>query len=519
MDEILLRQFSAIAGDMWRRRWIGLAVAWLVAVAGGVALWRTPDLYEATARVYVDTQTVLKPLMEGLAVQPNIDEQIGMLARTIIARPNIEKIMHSANLDVAASSQIERDHVVDALTKRIKFTGSGRENIYTITYRDTSPDRSKRVVQDLLSLFVESGLGNKRRDSVSARRFIDEQIKGYEGKLAEAENRVKEFKLKNMEFTSGTGQDFFTRMSLLSEEATKVRAELRVAEQTRDAYRRELGGEDPVMLPNPSAMASAGANTSEYDARIDTQRKQLDELLRRFTDEHPDVIAARRLIAQLEEQKKQEIDTRRKTLAQSPPKPSSSSNPVFQRIKIALAEAEANVASLRQRAAEADVRVAQLRAKAGKAPQIEADLAQLNRDYDVLRKNYEQLATRREAASLSSDVDSAGVAEFRIIDPPRISPNPVFPNRFLLIPMVMLAALGAGLAASFAMSRFFPTFHSVAALRQLTQRPVLCSVSIHETPHLIWRRRLANTAFAGGFVSLMLTYGAWVAWVSLNVRS
>ena len=229
-----------------------------------------PIAYEASARVYVDTQTVLKPLMAGLAVQPNIDEQIGMLARTIIARPNIEKIMHSANLDVSATSQIERDQMVDALTKRIRFTSSGLENIYTISYQDTNPDRSKRVVQDLLSLFVESGLGNKRRDSVSARRFIDEQIKGYEQKLAEAENRLKEFKLKNMEFTSGTGQDYFTRMSLLSEEATKVRAELRVSRTDARRLRRELAGEDPVMLPDAQRERHRAAPVRRNTTRAST---------------------------------------------------------------------------------------------------------------------------------------------------------------------------------------------------------------------------------------------------------
>lgn len=517
MDEVL-RQFWIIAGAMWRRRWIGLAVAWLVAVAGAVLLLRIPDRYEATARVYVDTQTVLKPLMAGLAVQPNIDEQIGMLARTIIARPNIEKIMHSANLDVSATSQIERDQMVDELTKRMRFTGSGRENIYTITYQDTNPERSKRVVQDLLSLFVESGLGNKRRDGETARRFIDEQIKGYEQKLADAENRLKEFKLKNLGFTSGTGGDYFTRTRVMSEEAAKVRLELRAAEQARDAYRRELSGEDPVMLPDISPAASAGASPSEHDARIDVQRKQLDELLRRFTDQHPDVMATRKLIGQLEEQRKEEIDARRKTAAESPSKLSASNNPVFQRIKIALAEAEASIASLRARAAEADARVAELRAVAGKAPEIEADLSQLNRDYDVLRKNYEQLVARRESASLSGDVDSAGLAEFRIIDPPRIAPNPVFPNRFVLIPLVLLAALGAGLAASFSMARAFPTFHAVAALREFTRRPVLGAVSVLETGRLVWRRRVANATFASGFATLILVYGAWVTWVSIHVR-
>ena len=247
MDEIL-RQVLTIAGDMWRHRWMGLAVAWLVALVGGVASWRTPDRYESSARVYVDTQTVLKPLMAGLTVEPNIEQQIGMLARTIIARPNIEKIMRDANLDVSITSQIERDQMVDDVTKRIKFTGV-RENIYTISYQDTSPERSKRVVQTLLSLFVESGLGNKRRDSEAARRFIDDQIKSYEQKLSEAENRLKGFKLKNLGF-AGTGGDYFARMSALSEEVAKVRLELRAAEQARDAYRRELAGEDPVMLPD-----------------------------------------------------------------------------------------------------------------------------------------------------------------------------------------------------------------------------------------------------------------------------
>ena len=515
MDE-LLRQFWIIAGEMWRRRWIGLAAAWLVAIVGGVVLWRIADRYEATARVYVDTQTVLKPLMAGIAVQPNIDQQIGMLARTIITRPNIEKILHSANMDVSAASQIQRDQMVDELTRRLRFTGSGRDNIYTISYQDTSPERSKRVVQDLLSLFVESGLGNKRRDSEVARRFIDEQIKGYEQKLAEAEDRLKQFKLKNLGYTSGTGQDYFTRMSALSEEAAKSRLELRAAEQARDAYRRELTGEDFVMLPDPAAVPTG--SPSEYDARIDTQRKQLDELLRRYTDQHPDVVATRRLLSQLEEQKKEEMNARRTGAAQSPSRVSASTNPVFQRIKISLAEAEANVASLRARVNEMDARLAQLRAVAEKAPQIDAELAQLNRDYGVLRKNYEQLVNRRESASLAEDVDSAGLAEFRIIDPPRISPRPVFPNRLLLIPLVMLVALGAGLAASFAMARVFPTFHAVAALRQLTQRPVLGSVSLLESAPMYWRRKFANAAFVGGLASLMLAHGAWVAWVSMNAR-
>lgn len=518
MDEIL-RQIITIGRGMWRRRWIALAVAWVVAVIGAVILLRIPDRYEATARVYVDTQTVLKPLMSGLAVQPNIDEQISMLARTLIARPNIEKIMRSSDLDMAAKDQIERDRVVDDLTRRIRFTGGGRENIYSISYQDTNPERSKRVVQDLLSLFVESGVGNKRRDSEGARRFIDEQIKGYEKKLEEAEGRVKEFKLKNLGFTGGAGQDYFTRMTALSDELAKARLELRAAEESRDALKRELAGEDPVLLPDTN-VASSSVSSPEFDSRIDVQRKQLDELLRRFTDQHPDVVATRKLIAQLEEQKQQEMEARRKATAQSGSKFSTSTNPVFQKIKISLAESEASVAALRARVGEAEGRLGQLRAVAGRAPQIEAEMVQLNRDYDVLRKNYEQLVSRRESASMSEDVDSsAGLAEFRIIDPPRVTPKAVFPNRLALVPLVLALAIAAGLVVSFALTQIFPTFHETKLLRQLTQRPVLGSVSMQPTAAGIRQRRSSNAAFAGALASLFLVYGAWITWVSLHARA
>ena len=517
MDELLHQVLTALRG-MWRRRWIGLMVAWAVAVIGAVVLLRIPDRYSATARVYVDTQTVLKPLMSGLAVQPNIDEQIAMLARTLIARPNIEKIMRSSDLDVTANTQLERDRLVDDITSRIKFTGVGRENIYSISYQDVNPDRAKRVVQDMLSLFVESGVGNKRRDSEAARRFIDEQIRGYEKKLEEAEDRLKEFKIKNVGFTGG-GHDFFTRMSMASEDVQKQRLELRAAEESRDALKRELVGEDPVLIPD-STMPGGGMPLTEFDTRIADQKKLLDELMRRYTDQHPDVISTKRLIAQLEEEKKQQLDARRTAAAANPGKFTPSTNPVFQKIKISLSDAEANIAALRARLAESEGRLAQLKTVAGRAPQVEAEMAQLNRDYAVLHRNYEQLVARRESVSMAEDVDSlARMADFRIIDPPRISPKAVFPNRLALVPLVLALALAVGMAASLAVSQILPTFHDARQLRSASKRSVLGTISLQSTQPIIHQRRRANFAFGGGVASLLVLYGSWITWAALAARA
>ncbi|MCS6944911.1 MAG: Wzz/FepE/Etk N-terminal domain-containing protein, partial [Sutterellaceae bacterium] len=396
--EELLRQVVSILRGVWRRRWIGVGVAWAVALVGMVALMRMPDRFEATARVYVDTQSVLKPLMDGLAVQPDVNQQVAMLARTLITRPNIERLIREADLTILITDEKQREALIDRLTRDIRLTGSGTENLYNLSYRDTDKQRAQRVVQTLTAMFVDTGLSGKKRDAEAARRFIDDQIKQYEKKLEEAETRLKEFKLRNLMFTTGGGQDYFARLTAANEELAKAKLELRAAEQSRDALKRGLGDEEPVLIPEPSAGALFAM--PEMDARIDALRKQLDEQLRRFTDEHPDVQATRRLIAQLEEQRNREIEARKRA-AEAKKSPSAPTNPVFQRIKIALAEADATVAALRGRVAELQSRVDQLRNAAGRVPQIEAELAQLNRDYDVLRKNYETLVARREAALIS----------------------------------------------------------------------------------------------------------------------
>ncbi len=518
MDE-LLQQAIAILRATWRRRWIGVAVAWAVAIVGAIVVARMPERYEASARIFVDTQSVLKPLMSGLAVAPDINQQIAMLARTLISRPNVEKLLRATDMDHLAKTQPERERLIDDLTRAIRISTAGRENLYEVTYRDTSPQRAKLVVQTLVSMFVESGLGDKRRDTESARKFIDEQIKAYEARLEEAENRLKEFKLRNLGISDGGGKDYFARIGALTEELAKLRTELRVAEQSRDALKRELAGEEPILLAD---IPTTGVSTAipELDTRIDALRRQLDELLRRYTDEHPDVAATRRLIASLEQQKAQEIEARRRAAAaKAQSKPAAATNPVFQQIKISMAEAEANVAALRARVNETQARLAELRAAAGRIPQIEAELAQLNRDYDVVKRNYDALVARREQASISEEVDaSAKQVDFRIIDPPRVAPMPVFPNRLALIPVVLLASIGAGVAAAFAVGQFLPTFDSVRALRAVTQRPVLGSVSLVPSPALRARARRLNLAFAASTAALFLLFGVWIALTSIASR-
>jgi len=231
------------------------------------------------------------------------------------------------------------------------------------------------------------------------------------------------------------------------------------------------------------------------------------------------VIATRRLIARLEEQRQQEVEAQRKSAATRPAKGMSGTTPVMQQVKLALAEAEANVAAMRVRLGETQSRLAQMTAAASKVPQIDAELAQLNRDYEVVRRQYEALVAKREKAALSEDVDATRLAQFRIIDPPRADPKAVFPNRGLLVLAALLAALAAGVAVAFAVAQVVPTFDTAAALRRMTQRPVLGSVSklVDATSIMQAKRRLI--AFGSALGGLIVIFGAWLAWISMLSRA
>ncbi|MGQ5522114.1 XrtA system polysaccharide chain length determinant [Chitinimonas sp. PSY-7] len=509
MDD-LIRQVIKVLRDMWTRRWLGLAIAWIVGIISVAVLLKMPDKYEASARIFVDTQSILKPLMSGLAVEPDVDQQISILSRTLISRPNVEKLVRMADLDLKIKTKDAQEELIDDLMKSLVIKSTSRDNLYTLSYRDTKPDQAKRVVQSLVSIFVESSLGGKREDSDTAKKFIDDQIRVYEKKLEDAENRLKEFKLRNFGVQSSDGKDYFGRVSEVGTALELAKLELRAAENSRDALKRQISGEDAVLLPD-APQSTVGISIPEIDGRIEVMQKNLDAMLQRFTDQHPDVVSTRRLLKDLEEQKKQEIANRRKD-AQNNPTVSVNANPVYQQLKISLAESEANVASLRAKASEYQSRYNNLQASARLIPQVEAEFTQLNRDYDINKKNYESLVARRESATISGEMEaSASGLDFRLIDPPRVSPQPVAPNRLLLLPLTLLAALAAGVLASFLASQIRPVILDSRTLRELSGLPLLGTITLVASDAAKRREKRSLYRFVAGFISLVGVYGAGIA--------
>jgi polysaccharide chain length determinant protein (PEP-CTERM system associated) len=481
-------------------RWYAVVIAWIVAIVGWTVVFRLPNQYEASARVYVDTQSILKPLLSSMTTLPNLDQQVMFMRRTLISRPNVEKVMRMVDLDVKATDAKEHEKMVDDLISQIKIGGTERDDIYTISYTAPNPKLGRDVVQSLLAIFVEGSFGGKKQDSEKAVQFIDEQIKNYEEKLAKAENSLKEFKIKNMGLLPKEGGDFGSKMVETTEQLNSARLELAEAEQARNAIRRQIAGDT-----GPGEVAVPA--DPELDTRIDTVNKNLDALRLQYTEQHPDIVANKRLLAQLLARRNDEAKHKKRSAD-----PGASYSPMLQQMNVSLADAEAKVASLKARVAEYSARAARLRTQSAEVPEIEAQLAQLNRDYQVNHENYQKLVERRESAKLSGDLSSAtDMLTFRVIDPPTAPAQPSGPNRLRLFSLVFVGALAAGLAVAFLMSQLRPTFLSQGVLREVTGLPVLGSISMNWTDQQTIRRKRRLYALGVAVLVLFGTYGAGMA--------
>ncbi|MES2263058.1 MAG: XrtA system polysaccharide chain length determinant [Pseudomonadota bacterium] len=504
LQALLLTFLKAIG----KYRWYAVGITWLVAVVGWIVVYRLPDNYQASARVYVDTQSILKPLLANMTAVPNVEQQVTFMRRTLISRPNVERVMRMVDLDIKTKSVQDHEQMVDDLTSQIKITGTERDDIYTISYNNPNPKLGKEVVQSLLTIFVEGSFGGKKQESDKAVQFIEDQIKNYEEKLAGGENALKDFKIQHMSVLPRQGGDYSSKIGELTDLLNQAKLEYTEAEQARNALKRQISGEEPA----PLVATEQEASNPELDGRIQTIERSLDTLRMQFTEEHPDIVSNKRLLAQLQERKKEEAKKRVRSAD-----PGAGYSPMLQQMNVALSVEEARVASLKARVAEYSSRLASVRSQSTQAPEIEAQLSQLNRDYLINKENYGKLVERREAARLSGDLTSAtDMMSFRVIDPPTAPITPVGPNRLRLMSIVFAGALVAGLGVALLMSQIRPTFVSQASLRNATGLPILGAISMNWTDQQKIKRRRRLYAFSVAVAILFTAYGGVMATLLLK---
>jgi polysaccharide chain length determinant protein (PEP-CTERM system associated) len=476
----------------WRFRWIGVAVACVLALTGWVVVFTLPDRYEAFARVFVDTRTALKPALQGLTVDQNVDAQINLVRQSLLAGPELEAIAKEAGvLPDAPLDARARDTIIDKLSSRLTLAvvsaGSQGDDrgvagtIYNFDYTDVDRARALRVIDILLNTFVERTLGGKREGSENVQKFLETQIKDYEQRLSQAEDRLAAFKKKNAGLMPSEQGGFFAALQSEIDAQKKAETDLAVALSRREELNRQLHGDQVVSAAGTSGSqvnAQGVATGGDTLSRIEETQAKLDELLLKFTDQHPDVIATRAALDELKKRREKELESLKRGDASAVAASGAGNNPVYQSIQLELNKEDVQIAALRSELAQHTQSVAELRNQINSAPQVEAEYQQLNRDYDVNKAEYSALLENYQKARIGEKADNAGSMRFEVVQPPTSPAGPVWPKRGLFIAVVWLGAMGAGLGVAYLLHSLRPLITTEASVQELAGFPIIGVVGI-----------------------------------------
>lgn len=461
----------------WRFRRTGVLTAWasFCVLSGVVCL--VPLQYESRAQVRINNSTILEPLLQGVAVSTDSEKQADLVRRGLLSRPNLEQVARAGGLITDKSTPADIDEVILDLGKKIKIDGSLESRVYTITYADHSPRMARDVVSSLLSTFVRDSVDAKASDSQEAAAFFDQQVSDYAAKLQESERQLAEFKKKNIGLMPDDRGDYFVRLQQEMEALEKAKSDLAVARRQREALRSKLtegsaGGSG--VMPTPEQIQAATA----IDAEITQSRRDLDALLLKYTDRHPEVLAEKETIARLESRRAAIGGRVRATGGATVNRdPASSSATLISSLEMSLNNSDVQVAALEAQVEEASRKVGALRATVSSRPEVEAELMRLNRDYGVTKDRYDALLQRLESARTSNQVDEKTKKNIEVLERPVISNQPATHPKGMMVFAALFVALALGIGAAGARAEFTPVYASRGSLESAFALPVLGVIS------------------------------------------
>ena len=283
---------------MWRYRWSLIVVAWLVAVPGWLFIYYMPNVYEASAKVSVDTNSLLPRLTEGLTASENLMSEVALVSKMLLTRPNLAEVARKTDLDLRAETPRDMEMMITGLQRRVSVQG-GRDNIFNISFRDKDRQKATDVVAALLNTFVESSLGAQGDDADMTERAIKSEIDDHEERLLQAESDLADFKKRNLGYMPDDGADYYSRLQTALAAVAETEGEMRQLRQRRDELQRQLEGEEPVfgLMPSTPAQAAAGCSKAGNIAQLQANLSQLQV---EFTDKHPRIVMLKETIAALQ---------------------------------------------------------------------------------------------------------------------------------------------------------------------------------------------------------------------------
>ena len=440
-----------------RRRWyflVPLLLGWLIVWAVG---WVLPSVYRSGTLILVEQPTVPSQYVVPNIVSDNLQDRLQSITQQILSRTRLMHIIESQNLYSKGSHRLTQDDAIDRMRKDIEIElvhDRDQLTAFNIYYSSHDPHSAQQVTRELTNLFITENLEARQEQSENTTQFLESHLEEARKSLSEQEEKIREFKDQHLGDLPGQLQ---SNLQILSGLQTQLGAEqdaLNRAKQQSVYLDSVLGQYRAVQRSNKSD-DSVSIGLPAVQRELDRLKAKLADLSSHYTDRHPDVRKVKEQIAKTETMKQQIIEDLKAKAATPATESGSTDRPesdaeikemsptgeLESQLKVnrlEIANREGNIEDLKGK-------IADYQSRLNREPVREQQLADLSRNYDQSRSNYESLLKKRNDSELATSLERRQQGEhFRILDPPSFPVKPYFPNRLKLSAIGLVVGLMLG---------------------------------------------------------------------------
>jgi protein tyrosine kinase modulator len=489
---------------LWFRRWIVIVLT-IFATLGAVALsMQIRNIYKSETTILLIPQRVAETYVKT-TMTVRIEDRLRSLQEEILSRTRLEKVINDFNLYPELRAQKPMEEVVAVMTANIGVD-TVRDDAFKVSFTSESPRTAMIVADRLAAMFIDENVRARGEFAKTTDQFLESQLEDARRRLEEHENKLKLFRER---YSGELPQQLESNLTMLRAAQQQIQTLNESIDRDRDhrlALDKQVADALNGAVDVPAAEAKAETTLDQLDkAKADLRTLELSK-----KPEHPDVIAKRKQVANLEKQVQDEAAA---GLGQpTAPKPASPdvmrqarARPYQQeldKVDKQIAQKQTEVDRLKSVAADYQRRVESV-------PGHESELTSLMRDYETLQKVYSNLLAKKEDSKISANLERQQVGEqFKVLDPARLPERPFSPNRV----RITLIGFGVGLALGLALAGFLEyrdtSLRTEDEIVKMLVLPVVAAIPVMTS--IGERRRHRRNLFLTGIASLMLVAGALV---------
>lgn len=505
-----------------RRKRLILVSFVLVMFGASVYCILAPERYMSTVKILVIPPQVSETLVRS-AMDYSVQERIGALREQVLSRTRLVQVIDELGLFMEDRATYPPEALALELQGRIQISVPRKGgNTFTLSFVHENPNTAMLTATKLASFFVEEDIRVRELVSSETSGFLDSQLEETKKRLEEQEERIKGYKT---EYLGELPEQMNVNLSLLSrlQEKEKSNAEAIMRAEDRKVLLESeitklqtqgLGGTDPV-----DALVDA----------LEQKQRQLRDLSTKFTESYPTVAQLRSEIAELEArilamENGEDVDAAGPAGAVSPGKVPTrrprAERSELRRLRGQVGALDREIAALRREREETRHRILSVDEKVGRLPQREQEMISLTRDYDNLKRSYDDLLKRKLQAGVSQNLEEGQKGErFQILDPPTLPSKPFEPNRQKALGLAFLGALALGFGGALGLEILDPTLRTAKEFKHFFDLPILATFPVIQDKESTRKKSLWNKALLAGIVSFACAVAAFLLVYQERIRA